>query len=286
MRISVGLVEKLIRLRGGESLPASSLKGEWVEELLKEEVLVSFSRGTHRTVRARSAEELQIALSALDERLADLEGIRKMLLSGEVSRAEQASETGNSKLVTARACPGFPVNSYEPIGCTLHGASFVVSPPEGSFSFVSDWREFSVPSDVTIIGIENMENFRMIRSERSLFRKTLGERKLLFVSRYPQSGDLVSFLQSIPNPYVHFGDFDLAGIHIFLSEFEARLGKRSSFLIPSDIEERIAHGSRERYQLQYRRFGRLRTDIPALQALIDLIHKYHRCYDQEGYIER
>jgi len=35
----------------------------------------------------------------------------------------------------------------------------------------------------------------------------------LFVSRYPQtqSKDLLNWLQSIPNPYLHFGDFDLTG---------------------------------------------------------------------------
>lgn len=34
MKITLSLIEKLIRLRSGESLPASALRGEWVEELL------------------------------------------------------------------------------------------------------------------------------------------------------------------------------------------------------------------------------------------------------------
>ena len=88
----------------------------------------------------------------------------------------------------------------------------------------------------------------------------------------------------VPNRYVQFGDFDLAGVHIFLTEFHVHLGARSSFLIPEDIEARLSHGSRKRYDNQYPRFHQLRCDTPDLQQLIDLINKYHRCYDQEGYI--
>ena len=195
-----------------------------------------------------------------------------------------ASDTGNSKLVMVRSCPGFPVNSYEPIVCMLNGREFVVNPQEGSFVFVADWQSFFVPDDVFVVGIENMENFRLIHQQRKLFEQCIGANRLLFVSRYPQSTDLRSWLQMIPNRYIHFGDFDLAGINIFLTEFHAHLGARSSILIPQDIEERIAKGSLERYNDQYARYSRITSDIKEIQALIDLFNKYHRCYDQEGYI--
>ena len=188
--------------------------------------------------------------------------------------------------MTSRSCPGFPVNSYEPITCSLNGKQLVVNPQEGTFLFITDWQSFTIPTDVTIVNIENMENFRFIRQQKALFASTLAEKRLLFVSRYPQSSDLRTWLQTIPNQYVHFGDFDLAGIHIFLTEFQKHLGTRSSFLIPQDIEQRIKHGSAERYNDQYSKFCHLTSNIPTLQQLIDMLHKYHRCYDQEGYIEK
>ena len=83
---------------------------------------------------------------------------------------------------------------------------------------------------------------------------------------------------------MHFGDFDLAGIHIFLTEFEPFVGARASFLIPSDIDERLRGGSMERFNSQFARFRHLHSDRPDLQALIELILRHHRCYDQEGYI--
>ena len=200
-----------------------------------------------------------------------------------------ATETGNSKLVAIRSCPGFPVNSYEPIECFLRGKPFIVNPQDGCFFFDSDWEKFIIPEDVVIIGIENMENFRMIRKQRLLFEKYLKvhefSNRVLFVSRYPQSTDLRRWLCSIPNHYLHFGDFDLAGINIFLVEFQQYLGKeRSSNLIPDDIESRLKAGSNKRYDEQYSYFKDIKPDAFELQQLIALIHRERKAYDQEAYI--
>ena len=284
MKITSSLIDKLIRLRSGESLPSSALRGEWVEELLTDGVLISRSPGSRSCIIAASPDTLEQSLMHINERLGHLDKMKETL-DAEVTRSEQAAETGNSKLVTARSCPGFPVNSYEPIICCLNGKDLVVNPQEGTFLFIADWHSFAIPNDVTVVNIENMENFRLIRRQQSLFASALAGKRLLFVSRYPQSSDLRTWLQTIPNQYVHFGDFDLAGIHIFLTEFQKHLGTRASFLIPQDIEQRIKHGSAERYNDQYPKFCHLTSNIPPLQQLIDMLHKYHRCYDQEGYIE-
>ena len=164
-----------------------------------------------------------------------------------------------------------------------------MNPQEGSFLFVSEWERFAIPEDVVVMGIENMENFRMIRRQRTFFEKYLHAHglpsKVLFVSRYPQSSDLRRWLCSIPNHYVHFGDFDLTGISIFLFDFQQYLGKqRSSFLIPGDIGSRLRTGSSKRYDGQYQRFKDIRTDVCELQRLIDMIHHERKAYDQEGYI--
>ena len=45
MKITALLIDKLIRLRNGESLPASQLRGEWVDELEREGVIISTSHG-------------------------------------------------------------------------------------------------------------------------------------------------------------------------------------------------------------------------------------------------
>lgn len=270
-------------LLAGELVAGSRLNSKLLDELLAEGLLLVVSRGSRKSYRARDAEALKRFLVDKDERYRLLE------VNASDSRATMAAETGNSKLVMVRSCPGFPVNSYEPIECFLDENPFVVNPQEGSFLFVSDWEKFTIPEDTVVIGVENMDNFRMIRRQRTLFDRYLHNHalsdKVLFVSRYPQSTDLRKWLCTISNHYLHFGDFDLAGINIFLYEFQQYLGKeRSSYLIPDDIESRLKSGSRERYDEQYYRFKDIKSDVCELQQLIDLIHHERKAYDQEGYI--
>ena len=270
-------------LVAGGQVADSKLDARLRDELLAEGLLLVTSRGSGKSYRARDVVALKRFLIDRDE------SYRMLDVGTSGSRASMAAVTGNSKLVAVRSCPGFPVNSYEPVECSLCGKPFTVNPQEGSFLFVSEWERFAIPEDVVVMGIENMENFRMIRRQRTFFEEYLHAHKLsdkvLFVSRYPQSTDLRRWLCAISNHYLHFGDFDLAGIHIFLFDFQQYLGKeRASFLIPCDIESRLRSGSRKRYDEQYCRFKDIKSDVFDLQQLINLIHRERKAYDQEGYI--
>ena len=274
----MAISSSILALISGEQVAGSKLSSKLLDELMAEGLLLVVAHGSRKSYRARDTEVLKRYLIDKDE------SYRMLDVTVVDSRASLAEETGNSKLLSVRSCPGFPINSYEPIESLLNGKKFVVNPPEGSFVFIDDWNHFSIPEDIVVVGIENMENFRMIRRQRKLFESILGDKQLLFVSRYPHSTDLRSWLLTIPNKYVHFGDFDLAGIHIFLTEFHKYLGGRSTYLIPSDIEQRLTKGSQDRYNNQYGKYHTLLCDIPHLQSLLDLINQYHRGYDQEGYI--
>ncbi len=198
-------------LLAGEQVAGSRLNRRLLDELLAEGMLLVISHGSRKSYKARDTEALKRFLTDREE------NYRILDVNGSGSRASMAAETGNSKLAPVRSCPGFPVNSYEPIDCLLNGEPFTVNPQEGSFVFVSDWERFVIPADVVVIGIENMENFRMIRKQRTVFEKYLRthglSQRALFVSRYPQSTDLRRWLCSVTNHYLHFGDFDLAGIN-------------------------------------------------------------------------
>lgn len=273
-------IQALIR---GEQVSGSKLSGKLRDELLAEGLLLVVPHGSRQSYYARDAEALKRFLIDKDEKYRLIEA------DASDSRASMATKTGNSKLMMVRSCPGFPVNSYEPIECCLNGNPFMINPQEGSFLFVTDWEEFTIPKDMIVIGIENMENFRMIRRQKAFFEEYLQthkfSNKVLFVSRYPQSTDLRKWLCTIPNHYLHFGDFDLAGINIFLSEFQQYVGKeRASYLIPDDIESRLKSGSKKRYDEQYCHFKDTQSDVYELQQLINIIHHERKAYDQEGYI--
>lgn len=288
MKLTTALIDRLQALLEGNAVPSSQMKGAWVDELRREGALMVEVHGARRSYRVASRDTFVAMLPRYNEALADLGSARRMLMADEApTRAEQAQASGNSKVVTRRTYHGFLVNAITPISATLGGRPITIAPAEGTFTFVYDWQQFSIPADILLVGVENMENFR--HPSPTLLRTLLqGERGIMLLSRYPQeqSADMRAWLMSVPNRYVHFGDFDLAGINIFLTEFRAHLGSRASFLIPADICERLAHGSRARYDAQYERFRNLSApDDTALQRLIDTINHLRRCYDQEGYIE-
>jgi hypothetical protein len=106
----------------------------------------------------------------------------------------------------------------------------------------------------------------------------------MFVSRYPQnqSKDLVKWLQSIPNDYLHFGDFDFAGIGIYLNEFKKHLTRNADFFVPENIDTLIAdYGNKKRYDEQKINFDIKSIQEEKLLKLIATIHKYRKGLDQE-----
>lgn len=285
MKITKGLIQTFLRLAGGETVPSSSLKSfVGIGEMRADGLLTVVAHGSRRNYKCTDT-QLFLDYLASQYNLTDLEATLAMLEKQDASRSEQVQLTGDSKFVKRRVMKGFLVNSYKPIDAMLNNSSLEILPSEGCYTFIYDYENFTIPEDVLVIGIENSENFRRIRQQRWLFDKMYPARRILFVSRYPQneSRDLVRWLESMRNEYVHFGDLDLAGIRIFLTEFYRYLGKRSSFLIPPDYEMRISSGSRERYDAQLPYTKNLTTNNPRLQQLIDCIHKYHRGYDQEGF---
>lgn len=271
----------LLKLSKGASVPSSSFKGDIVAEMLDNNVIVPIVHGRRKTYRAVSSEVLVDFLAANYE-IRDLEAYVSFLTGPAPSRSTQVVALGNSKTVRRRTMSGFMVNTYEPIKVLYKGKTIEVYPYDGTFTFIYDYYALALTADVTIVGVENCENFRWVCKQKDLFRH-LG--KVLFVCRYPQSGDLVRWLQKIPNKYVHFGDFDLAGVFIFQNEFYNKLGERASYFVPDDIEMRLKSGSRERYDTQIQRYSHMKVMDERLRPVINLIKKYRRGYDQEGYIE-
>ena len=288
--ITEALLEKIKFLLCGEKLNASECKNEIFQEMTREGFLVQVKNGRGLIYFAPDKKAMQEFLISKDD------AFRGLNLSNEkkILRADLARSTGNSKIQKVRSCIGFLVNSYEPIKATLNANSFVIHPVEGTFLFIADIENFKLPENVVVVGVENMENFRYVARQKMIFEElrnsmrkelNLENIQLLFVSRYPQTLDLIKWLTKIPNRYVHFGDLDLAGIHIYLTEFFAKIKERASFFIPQDAEIRIANGSLERYDNQVKRFEKMAVNDKRVESLVALIKKYHKGYDQEGYIE-
>ena len=288
--MKASLIQAFSALRAGETVPYSRFPTDVAEELLLEGGARSIVHGSRKSLKvvSRAAYDVFLRSKGLQPEKLD-ETVET--LRNPASRAEQVQLTGDSKAVTLRSCPGFPVNVIGPLSVRLGERKILLCPCPGSFLYISDFRNFRIPSDAIVVGVENMENFRLPERQTAVFEQIQekfgdgGVPPILLVSRYPQSKDLVSWLQDIPNLYVHFGDFDLAGISIYLTEFYRYLGQRSAFFVPEDVEERLSKGSRKRYDEQFPMYGKMDITDPRLEPLVQLIHRHQKGYDQEGFIE-
>ncbi len=271
------LAKQLQLLVGGEQIPASRLKHTAIADMVAEGVVSVRLQG--RTKKIYYIEDKVAFANYVYNRWAieDLATYIEVIENPDTIRAELVQVSTDSKASMRRTFKGFLVNSYVPIDCTLNGNPIVIKPHAGTFQFIHDFENFVPATDAVIIGVENAENFRLIERQQYLFP---GIRPLI-VSRYPQrqSKDLLAWLLSIPNRYWHFGDYDLAGIHIYLNEYKKHLGARASFFVPADIEELIAkYGNRNLYDAQ--RQG-AKIDEDEINEVVTLIHKYKKGLEQE-----
>lgn len=216
MKIPVHIAEKLVQLSQGEIIPSGVTKHALIDELVSERIIERTGR-IKKKLQLTNANTLFLYLQT-KYGINDLKKYIEVSQKENVKRNELVEISSNSKLKQVRTFKGFLLNSGVPVQATLNGKATTLNFTNGTFQFIYDFENFVPAKNITIVGIENPENFRFIEKQKHLFK----EIQPLFVSRYPQnqSKDLIKWLQSIPNHYLHFGDFDFAGIGIYLNEFK------------------------------------------------------------------
>lgn len=281
-QIPIHIAEKLLQLAQGESIPSSLAKHSLIDELVLEGIIQRKGR-IQKSLLLLDKKALQTYLQN-NFSINDLHQYIHISKQENVSRSELVAASSDSKLKAVRTFKGFLINSYFPVQTTLNDKQIILNPVEGTFQFIYDFEKFIISPDITIVGIENPENFRHIDKQKYLF----SDMKPLFVSRYPQnqSKDLIKWLQSIPNNYLHFGDFDIGGIGIYLNEFKKHLADRATFFVPENVDELIKnYENKKRYDEQKINFEVKSISEIKLRKLINTIHEYKRSLDQEIFIK-
>lgn len=211
--------------------------------------------------------------------IASLEDYISFLEKEETQRSEAAKAVSDTKFRRTKVFTGFLLNCYDVLRCELEGVPFLVNPVNGAYTFVSAYRHFRIPHDVTVVVVEGHENFRELARQRYLFEGI----KPLFVWRYQNSKAIAKWLNLIPNQYIHFGDIDPKGIHIYLSEFKSKVtGDRGQFFIPPDLEMLFRqYGDRLLFEKQEKFLPLIVDKDPALASVVRLIQKHKKGLAQE-----
>ncbi len=282
MTLPLKIAKILVQLINGASIANSLAKNKVIDELVVERII--YRKGKHKKkLELVNKKALQTYL-ANQLQINDLNKYILALEDKNSSRAEFVKITTDSKKSKERAFKGFLVNSYNCIKAELNNKSIIINPIKGSFIFIHDYESFKIPKEITIIGVENAKNFSQIQEQKYLFKNL----NPLFVSRYPQNQnkDFIKWMSSIPNNYLHFGDFDIAGIGIYLNEYKKHLSGKSTFFIPENIKSTLRKsGNRERFNNQKINFQIDSIQESKILNLIEIIKTEKKGLDQEYYIE-
>ena len=270
---------KIQRLLAGEEIGFSSLSGPVFRELIDKEYIVLDRTGKRKMIAVVKNAEYLMKVLRQKWQINDIQEYIAYIDKEGKDRTDVQKMLGGTKEEKTSTFQGFLVNSLETVLYTLNGQQGSLPLIKGSYLFVSDYDTFQIDDDITIMYVENFTCFKQIERYIHLFEPE----RYLFVSRLLSSNAFKEWMKGIPNRYIHFGDFDLAGIDIYLHFFD-EIGSRASFLVPDDIEERITkHGNSSLYYSQEEKYKNIKVTDNRVQPLVDIINKYHMGYEQEGY---
>ena len=198
------------------------------------------------------------------------------------SRDEIADNYSHTKRVESKSFNGLMVSVFDKLEVIYNEKKQYFYPLEGSGLFVHYTSKLQLDDDVIVVGVENPQVVWYINKYKHLFNK---EKKYLFlcISEYKTTYQY-KWLESFCGEYIHFGDFDLAGINIYLNAIVPKLkkAKSHSFLIPDNIYEIIKE---KNYMLDYsnqtRYLNITSKEDNALQQLIDFIKTNKITIEQE-----
>lgn len=277
-KLSRGFACNLLRLIEGEAVNASAFSNrKLLKQLVDDRVVSRIASGRNRAVyRCSNPAGLHNYLR-LHMGIADLESYVELMEQTDLDGEDSLQATTSTKILRQKGMQGFFIKAF---GIQLNVGGKDLAPlPEGAEYFIHDASKLSVPSSVLVIGVENPECFQKAERLRYLFP----DDRMVFVLRY-YSNSLLSWLESMKNPYLHFGDFDPAGIAMYCNEYLARLGEdRCRFFVPDVIETLMEQYGDPVLFEQQRHLWPPKQDIlqPDLVQLIQLISRTGKALEQE-----
>jgi len=250
-------IKTLLKLKKERTLNYSSIPKKLLQDLLEEELIqIESSSSSRRKVSVNSAFDIYYK---------DLEKIQTAQTRAELILAK--TDTKNKKISPQDGlylCGNIFINNID-LNLFEDSALFIKSIPK-------------IENDVLVVGVENFENLIYAKKQFYLFEEV----NILFVFRNKK---MLEFLETLENRIIYFGDFDLAGIFIYLNEILKR-AKYAKFFLPQNLEYYIdEYGSKELFQKQINKYKNLITKDRKLQNLIEFINKKHKVLEQEFFIK-
>jgi hypothetical protein len=285
MEIPISFIEKLITISKKETVSIGEFKSKQNKALLdiflEENILQKSKKRNSFIVYTNNNQQLR---NFIRERygILNLEDYYQLLNKPDSTKSESAQIASDSKTKRTKVYKGFFVRTFIDIEGSLNGDIINLKTLKGSSLFISDYKNFSIPRDVTIVGVENPETFYLVENYRHYFEKI----EPLFLLRFNNNA-FIDWLKLMPNKYLHFGDFDLSGIAIYILEYRNKIGyNKCNYYIPSNVEDLIVNSKNYSdyvKQLNDPKVKGLNFDTyPEIKDLANIIKKHRKTVEQES----
>lgn len=198
------------------------------------------------------------------------------------SRDEIVDNYSHTKRIESKSFNGLMISVLDKLEVIYNGKKQYFYAMDGMGLFIHYTSKLQLDDEVIVVGVENPQVVWYIDKYKHLFNK---EKKYLFlcVSEYKTIYQY-KWLESFFGEYLHFGDFDLAGINIYLNTIVPKLKncKSHSYLIPDDIYERIKKRNYQKDYSNQTRYLNIESEFePKLQELIFFIKDTKSTFEQE-----
>jgi len=193
------------------------------------------------------------------------------VLEKKASRNTIQQWTGSTKSKSSKSLKGLYLSSLENLDIKINNEKVTITPTNGLAYFCFYTEKVEIAKETIVVGVENYQVVWFAKKYKDFF----GKKNILFVVRNPYMREWIS---TIENEYIHFGDYDLAGINIYINEIVPRLklAKKHSMFIPSNIEFLIKeYGDRELFEKQ-KKYLNMKLENEKIIELKNIIEKYKR----------
>ena len=279
-KLSKTLAQKLLELHKSD-LPIGKFKAkadkELIESLEEDGIISLYKHGKTFYLHLNDKQALQDFIRQ-NFNIASLESY---VNESAGTRSEAALYSGYSKNLLDAVVSGFFIRALKPVEVKIGLQEFDLAILKGSALYVDDYEVVCLPKDVLVVGIENFETFMRIQNYAYF-----NHLEAVFLWR-GNSKKAVQWLNTLTNDYLHFGDFDLSGIAIYITEFRNKLvgNRKIDFYIPDNIEDLIIkYGNADLYvkQLNDRRLQNIDfSAYPEVKPLYEIILKHRKVLEQE-----
>ncbi|CAA6799379.1 MAG: Unknown protein [uncultured Sulfurovum sp.] len=278
MNISQGFVKTLITLRDNNQITGGQFNkfSNLLEPMLS-------NGGIKRKQLSRSRFEIVLVNSSSFNlyiktkfNIVDLDGYLFNLQNPMATRGEMLTVSLDDKAKSINPFDGMYISSYDNIEISIDGQITKLNNLNGSAMFISKSCRLEISKEILVVGIENTENLLFILQQIEYFSNMKQKKVFIYRNKF-----MLHWLEKIENNYLHYGDFDFAGISIYKSEILPRVKANKRFFIPSNIEDLLNKGQSDLYYQHYSYKANIMGIDDDLDKLITLIDDYKKTVRQE-----